>query len=215
MHRIRDETREWSSQLPESIGSFKLSRSEVAVENTFEIFRYESPARHRTVIGCYDEATKEYKIRVRIGLNERCLTNFFAESFEQFTRHFDIDCINRLDDNEGGTNIFVDELNLPQWNYGRELPTSLNQFELFINPSQPIEFSNGSSIIINYVDFERARDLVIYYNIFSDEFNGEARIDGHTHVLYDFDAKTLPELEQRLSDKLADCLERIKNRALC
>ena len=210
MHRIRDETRDWSSKLPDSIGSFKLSGAVADIADIFEIFRYESAARHCAIVGCYDEATKEYKIRVRIGLNERSLTNFFAEDFLNFTGHCNVEKLVRQFDSEtSAPNLFVEKLNLPQWEYGANLPSEISTFELFIRPSQPVEFTNGSSIIINYVDFDRERDLAIFYNIFSDEFGGEARTDGHTIVLYDFDAKTLPELEERLTAELDNCLQRL------
>lgn len=139
---------------------------------------------------------------MRLGLNEWCLTRFFAADIDAFNEHFDQNLIARFDANEFGSSLFIEQLKLSDWEYGRNLPPKIGSFELFISPSAPVEFTNGSFIIINYVDFARSRDLVVVYNIFTEDFSAEARVDGHTQVLYDFDAKTLAELEQKLRSDL-------------
>ena len=206
--RIRDETREFlqTIELPSNIGTFELHKAFEVGDNSVEIFSYDSDEHHCKVSAYYDGATHEYKIRIRLGLNEWCLTRFFDAGFGKFIERFRAELetlLERIDRNDLGSNSFIDELNLDGWEYGASLPDELNGFKLFIRPSSPVEFTNGSFIVINYVDFDRARDLVISYNIYSDEFSAEARVDGHTHVLYDFDAKTVSELESKLVANIA------------
>ena len=201
LQRIRDETQRLD-ELPTAIGSFELNKSDAVDENSVEIFSYDSAARHCKVSAYYDDATHEYKVRIRLGLIEWCRTRFFDSRFEKFCERLRAELetmIGRFDENDFGSNSFIDKLKLNSWEYGKNLPPALNGYELFIKPSNPVEFTNGSHIIVNYVDFEDERDLVIYYNMFSDEFSAEARVDGHIHVLYDFDAKTLNELEEKLN----------------
>ena len=212
LQRIRDETADLPlDELPARIGSFELNITASVDESSMEIFNYNSIARHCTVSALYDDSTHEYKIRIRLGLSERCLSKFFDRNPKIFFERFKAELnttLERLDKNDSDTDSFISKLALNKWDYGNNLPNMICGFELFIKPSAPVEFTNGSFIIINYVDFAQARDLVICYNIFSDEFSAEARINGHTRVLYDFDSKTLPELEQVLDDKLEGCLAR-------
>ena len=67
--------------------------------------------------------------------------------------------------------------------------------------------------IINYCDFAINSDLAIFYNIFSDNFGSEARINGAPTVIYDFDADDLKELEEKLSSNLSDQLKKIREEA--
>lgn len=206
--RIRDETREFmrTVELPSRVGTFELHEAFSVGDNAVEIFNYESAEHRCKVIAYYDGATHEYKVRIRLGLIEWCLTRFFDGAFRKFFERFRAELeplLERIDKNDFGSSTFIDELKLDGWKYGSDLPEELNGFKLFIRPSNPVEFTNGSFIVINYVDFDRRRDLVIYYNIYSNEFSGEERFEGQTHVLYDFDAKTLGELESKLKEHLA------------
>ena len=208
LQRIRDETQRLD-ELPREVGSFELKRSDAVDENTVEIFYYDSPKKHCAVVAHYDDATREYKIKIRLGLIEWSLTRFFDGSFEKFFERIRAELepmLERFDENNFATNSFIDKLNLNAWKYGTQLPPKINSFELFIAPSNPVEYTNGSFIIVNYVDFDRARDLAVYFNIYSDEFSAEAHDNGHIQVLYDFDAKNLNELEEKLRAHLENQL---------
>lgn len=208
LQRIRDETQRLDG-LPLKVGSFDFKRSDAVDENTVEIFYYDSPKKHCTVGAYYDDATREYKIKIRIGLIDRSLTRFFDGNFEKFFERIRAELepmLNRFDKNDFAANSFVEALNLNNWQYGNNLPPKINSFELFIAPSKPVEYTNGSFIIVNYVDFDRARDLAVYYNVYTDGFSAESHIDGHIHVLYDFDAKNLIELEDKLRAHLENQL---------
>lgn len=213
LQRIRDETQRLD-ELPLKVGSFELKRSDAVDENTVEIFYYDSPKKHCKVGAHYDDATREYKIKIRLGLIDWSLTRFFDGSFEKFFERIRAELptmLERFDKNDFANNSFIDQLNLNGWNYATQLPSKINSFELFIAPSNPVEYTNGSFIIVNYVDFDRARDLVIYYNLYSDDFSAEAHDGGHIQVLYDFDAKNLNELEEKLRAQLENQLNEKKS----
>ena len=86
--------------------------------------------------------------------------------------------------------------------FAKELPETLEGYQLFIKPQQPVKINNGSYIIIDYVDFTHASDVTIYYNMYRDEFFGEARIHSIPDVTYDFDSNELVELQEKLEKHL-------------
>ena len=212
LRQIEEQTHEILSAaaLPSTVGTFVLDEKYSADNDTVRIFDYDSRARHCTVRAYFDGATSEYKIRVRCGLNDWCLTRFFTGSFDRFMERFRAELdglLKTFDEPASKKNFFIEQLKLSTWEYGKNLPPEINGFELFIKPSAPIETTNGSFVVINYVDFDHARDLVVYYNIFSDEFSAEIRDGAHTHLLDELDAKNSSELETKLKRKLVDCVK--------
>ena len=135
------------------------------------------------------------------------MTDFFTEDFAHFKELLDaelVGAVKALSNLRGGkVNRFLREKKIDTWAYGNELPATLEGFELFIKPSAPVEVTNGAFVVINYADFAINSDFVIYYNIYTDNFSSEVRIDGAPHVIYSFDAKTLDELETKLRKNLA------------
>ena len=63
------------------------------------------------------------------------------------------------------------------------------------------------------MDAEIDSGFTLCYNIFRDEFFGEFRIAGVPTVTYEFDAKTIADLEGKLSGKLERELKRIRKAA--
>ena len=100
------------------------------------------------------------------------------------------------------------------WDAAQRLPQELEGFQLFVRPDKPAKITNGSYIIIDYVDFTYASSFTAYYNIFRDEFFAEARIWNIPDVTYDFDSHELPELERLLHEKLVPRLQEIRRRAI-
>ena len=65
----------------------------------------------------------------------------------------------------------------------------------------------------DYSDFSIESNFIIYYNEFRCEFFGEARVKNIPEMRYDFDSKTIEELEQKLDNQLAERLRGIRERA--
>ena len=84
------------------------------------------------------------------------------------------------------------------WAYGAALAEEMEGFSLFVRPAAPAQLTNGSFLIIDYVDFAKGNDVGVYYNCYRNEFFGEYHVAGMPYVSYDFDASDLEELEQRL-----------------
>lgn len=202
-----------TANLPDELLGFTTKKICAAAEDKFIFFRCTNEAAHCALTAYFHEETNEFKIRQQIGLTEFCLTNFFTEDFAHFKEIIDakLDSVlkNLHNIRQGKLNRFLREKNLDAWIYGSELPATLEGFELYIKPAAPVEVTNGSFIVINYVDFNLNSDFIISYNIYSDEFSGETRINGAPHVTYAFDAKTLDELEDKLKNNLDDELRKI------
>ena len=101
-----------------------------------------------------------------------------------------------------------------EWGRSYNLPQNCEGFELFISPGTPEKINNGSYVIINYADFGIESDFSIYYNIYRDEFFGEARIWSIPDVNYDFDSTSLGELEEKLRIYMVPRLQEIRQIAM-
>ncbi len=200
--------------LPAEIEGFALKKVFAADGDKFIFFICANDAKHCALTIYFHEETHEFKIRQKIGLTEFCLTNFFTEDFEHFKKLIDAQLSGVLKDLREilrkEPNIFLREKKIDTWSYGKSLPATFEGFELYISPAAPVEVTNGSFIVINYADFKINSDFVLYYNVYSDEFSGERRINGAPEITYAFDAKTLEELEDKLKNNLSAELRAIR-----
>lgn len=200
--------------LPAKLDGFTLKKIYAVDEDKFIFFSYVDDAVHCALTTYFHEETMEFKVLQKIGLTEFCLTDFFTEDFAHFKEliHAELDGVikNLRGVRDKTPNNFLREKKIDTWKFGNELPATLEGFELFIKPAAPVEVTNGSFIIINYADFKINSDFVLYYNVYSDEFSGERRINGAPQVTYAFDAKTLNELEGKLKNNLTAELQAIR-----
>ena len=216
--RIENEVNEHNffKSLKDNVYEFKLIKSFREVGALYELFSYVNEIKHRGLKAYYHADTNEYRISINFGLNEFCLTEFFTEKTSTFADKLKAeleDVLKLINDFDGAQNVFVEQKGIPSWIYAEKLPEYLEGFELFISPNKYLEVTNGSFVIINYSDFTINSDLAIYYNIFSDNFGSEARINGAPTVIYDFDSDDLKELEEKLECNLAEQLKKIRGEA--
>lgn len=208
-----EQAKEIFAKLPSEICGFELKNIFAEDDDKFIYFAFENEKIHRAVIAYYQEDTKEFKVRTRIGLTEFCLTEFFTDDFDHFGELIFSELENVIKNlsAEQDLNPLVEAKKFADWEYGKNLPQNLEGFELFISPKNPVPFTNGSHILINYSDFAEKSDLVIYYNVYADNFTGEARIKSVPHVIYSLDSENLQELETKLAENLSAELAAIKN----
>lgn len=197
----------FAEDLPDELDGFTVQKIFAAHEDKFILFACVDDEIHCALTTYFHEETMEFKVLQRIGLTEFCLTKFFTEDFAHFKELLDAELDGVLKNLRGlrskEPNRFLREKKIDAWSYGKNLPATLEGFELFINPAAPVEVTNGSFIIINYADFKSGSDFVLTYNVYTDEFSGEKKIHGAPQVTYAFDAKTLEELEDKLKKNLS------------
>lgn len=100
----------------------------------------------------------------------------------------------------------VAEHGILTWEYGNSLPNAIGDFELYIKPKNAIEHINGSVIIIDYTDFKRKDQFVVYYNRLRNQFFAELKISGVFRDSKKFDSNNLKALQNKLEKNLKDSL---------
>lgn len=202
---------EYLKKLPEKLSGFVLTHQYSRDDQVYKIFSYHNQQQRRSFSVIYDNATKEYIARVTVGLVEFCdiayivadlaaLEKVLAGHLENTLSQLGCFDIKNLD-------LIFREKKIAEWAYAAQLPVQAAGFELFIRPEQPLKIINGSYIILDYSDFSSDSNLIIYYNIYRDEFFGELRIKKTPQMAAVFETKLLSELEEKLSLYLVSTLE--------
>lgn len=216
--KVQADIEAWTylQELPLQKNSFELHKLMREVGDTFQIYCYENEELKRKTMIYYHEETNEYKLLVTIGLTEFCAIEFISANLEQLQivldKRFDL----LLGDisafkPEHISSLIVDK-KIMEWDYIEKFPQELCGFKLFIKPSEPVKIINGSYIILDYSDFANESNFIIYYNVFRDEFFGEAKIHRIPEVTYAYDSSQLDELKQKIEEKLLPTLEAIRKR---
>lgn len=208
------ETAKYFDTLPAEINGYNLKKIFAEDGDKFYYFAYENENLHRSLAAYFHEETSEYKVRVKIGLIEFCLTKFFTGKLDAFIKILDAELAAALQNlsapADTKTDLLIAEQNFSEWQYPKTLPKILHGFELFVTPEFPVKITNGSYIILNYSDFANNSDLTIYYNVYSNNFCGETKIKLVPNVSYLFDAATIKVLEAELKKNLEVELLNIK-----
>ena len=218
MEKIKAQVKAWEllTKLPAEFAGFTLKLELQEQGTQYCIFTYQNKEWHKSFSVLYDKATKEFLARTTVGLTEYFDVNFIIADIGLLEKLL----VNRLKDtlvslavfNPDNLGSIIIDKQIITWPYGKELPQELAGFELFIKPSAPVKIINGSYIIIDYSDFLNESSLVIYYNIFRDEFFGEVRIRRTPHMSAVFDAVTLDKLQENIAVHLKVVLEGIKTK---
>jgi len=212
--KIENETHNWqyAEELAEDKYGFKLNKIFAEFGNKYDLFEY-SNANHCRIKAYYDEDTREYKVRVKIGCNEYCKPYFFAGELAQFESllkgYFDEE-LSKFNSRCKNSLVAKD---LGEWKYAQELPEELEGFKLFIKPTEAVEYTNGSYIILDYSDFATESSLSILHNIYKNDYGNEVVIRGESYISDDFGASSVEELEELLKEKLTEKLREIREMA--
>ena len=217
--RVKEVTSEWEymKNLPNMIHDFQLQRLLTQDEDTYDLYSYVNDSLHRSATVYYHAETEEYKLRLQIGSFEFCFEECISSSLENFEqilrKRFDGILYGMINYDYDKIEFMLKKTNLFQWDYSSLLPNGIEEFELFIFPSQPLRITNGSYVIIDYECFGLQSNFAIYYNIFRDEFFSDSRIAGTPDVNYEFDSHTLEELQEKLAHHLKNQLRVIHESA--
>lgn len=218
LEKVQAEVSAWTylDKLSPVEKNFKLKMLMQEVGDTFQIYSYENEELKRKVMIYYHEETKEYKLMVTIGLTEFCAIEYISANLEQLEKILNERFDTLLGDissfNEEHISIIIKEKKIMQWDYIEQLPQEICGFKLFINPKEPVKVINGSYIIIDYCDFAAESNFIIYYNVFRDEFFGEAKIHRIPEITYEYDSSELKDLKIKLENKLENTLKQLRER---
>ncbi|VBB06287.1 Hypothetical protein LUCI_1511 [Lucifera butyrica] len=218
MEKIIEKIDEWAllKTLPAEYMGFQLDIEKEQQGTQYRIFSYRNQARHRCVSALYDHATRDFLVRLIIGLTEYCEVIFISPSMEFFERMLNERLFKTLSgmaefEPDSLSCVFRDKKVL-EWPYGARLPENIAGFSLFIRPREPVKVINGSYIVIDYSDFAVESNLIIYYNIYRDEFFGEIRVRRTPEMVAVFDSRNLEELQEKLTHHLQPVLEQVRHK---
>ena len=207
IEEIREALDGWDflKELPPEINGFTLHQDRVIDGLVLNIASYRNDAIRCRLDITYTSETFDY-VPVKVaGLHQYRDIRYFFRSRDRFAEHVkdklpalvhDIDI--RTSHNLG---VIIEETGLPEWRYGEKLPEKIGRFELFIRPEV---------IFLDYTDFATGDQLVFLYNRFRDEFFAETKHALKPDNITDFDAKSLPQLEALLDEKLESFLLNFK-----
>ena len=217
--KVETETADWDylRELPAEWFGFTFQEERSIDENVYNLYSYVNTETHRSTTAYYHEETNEDKLRVHIGLTEFCRIEFIAPNLEKFEELLRAQFEGMLHDlaefNPKTISSIVLDKEILSWEYGKKLPDTLEGFTLFIRPEEPLRITNGSYIVFDYTDFSIESNFIIYYNVFRNEFFGEARIRNIPEMNYVFDSSELPELEEKLETNLIPRLQYVRESA--
>ena len=207
---------EYMKNLPSEWLGFVLHRDLHVYGDVYDLYSYENEKRHRKITVYYHEETSEYKLRVKIGLTEFCRIEFIAGTLEKMEEHLQQNFESVLKElaafDRRTISCIVQEKNILDWKYTEHLPAEIEGFSLFIHPGEPVKIINGSYIVFDYSDFATSSNFIIYYNVFRDEFFGEAKIREIPEMNYTFDSTELNELEEKLDRYFLPRLKELRQR---
>ena len=213
--RAKETTADWEymKNLPEMMRDFHLQRLLTQDEDTYNLYAYVNDSIHRSVTVYFHAETEEYKVRIQIGSFEFCFEECISSSLDDFEKilrvRFDNILYSIIKYDYNKIELMLKKTNLLEWDFSSLLPDHVKEFELFIRPSQPLRITNGSYVIVDYECFALKSNFAIYYNIFRDVFFSDARIAGTPDINYEFDSKTLKELQEKLANHLKSRLQTI------
>ena len=219
LKKVEESTANWAymKELPDSIRNFELRRLNLVHGDIYDLFAYTNEAAHKSAIAYYHEETDEYKVRVQFGSFEFCVKECIVPKLEDFEKalrkHFDEIIGDMAAFNPEKSDVVFTDKHILEWPFAKTLPERLEDFELYIRPSKPFRITNGSYIILDYEHFPSKSNLAIYYNIFRNDFFGDEHIAAIPSTDYEFDARTLDELEDKITLRLAPRLKKIRELA--
>lgn len=219
MAELKDPTQGWQEylqSLPTSYCGFTLDREQREAGLLFQIFAYRNDACRRSASIVFDKATKDFMLRVRVGLVEFCDVRFIhpeRQLFESMLQNSLFSFLELLERciPERMETLFRNK-KLHEWGYESFLPHQLHGFTRVLCPQNCVQVTNGSYLILDYSDYACVSSLRFFYNVFRDDFFAENLVQGVPEATAAFDVKNLSDLEARLRKSLADSLLELRAR---
>ena len=216
MEKIIEQVQSWEllAKLPKDLAGFTLIMELEQCGTQYHIFTYQNKVSYKSFSVLYDQATKEYFARIIIGLTEYFDVNFIVGDIKILESLLEKRLKETLTSlayfNREKVDSIVLDKKILEWPYGKQLPQNIAGFELFIKPDEPIKVINGSYILIDYSDFKAESNLIIYYNMFRDEFFGETRIKRTPKMSAAFDTNNLIDLQEAIAAHLKSVLQEMR-----
>lgn len=167
-------------KLPEELRGFKLTRLFVQDEQELLLATYRNE-QHRALSIVYTEETGDIVCVKEIGLNSYRDASMYARTPERFATEFlaQLDfLLQNLAEGRGNYPWSAKVIGLDKWKGWQKLPAEMGSFQRFVAPDNPLPYINGSIIFLDYSDFERKNQFLLYYNEYRNEIFAEMKRNG-------------------------------------
>ncbi len=208
MDDIIEQINNWQypSSLPDKVEEFLLIKQIKADESSIEIFSYAAEHLKKKLLFYYNVKTKDYMLKRQFGFNEYNDINFINPSLEKMQQLLESNLEATLKEFllplSPDKSFILKEKGIYHWNYKDVLPAAIEDFELYIMPDKPVKLINGAYIVIDYSDFSKQKQFLIYYNELTDSFYAELKNKGIVSTTSAFDSRQIKDLEKLLIEKL-------------
>ena len=209
---IEAELQEWEflKQLPKELEGFTLREGTGIKGNILNIASYVDEANHACVDLIYTGETFDYVIVKNLGLHTFRDDRFFTRDKDKFAEVV-LNKLTSLLQEMGKSKVkqmgYESEvMGFNEWEDWKTLPKQIGNFELYITPDNPLEYINGSWVILDYSDFANGNQLMFLYNSFRNELFAEMK-KGHLPLTTEeFNANSLEALSALIKEKLEKTL---------
>lgn len=201
------------SWLPEKIGDFVLHlEQQVDGKNIYRFFHYENPKGWKWE-ALYDKEVGDYMGRVVLPLVDFVDIAFAREKLEPFLEVLQSSMVTSLEERfmypEKRFTYEYKKKGIHTWDYKEALPERIGDYVRDLTPDKGMFMINGSFLIGEYVKADKKTGVILFYNVFRDEFFAEIREDGYPGITHDLDAVELEEFNKVLIEFLPKVLREL------
>lgn len=222
---VEEALKDWEflKQLPEELNGFTLVPGTGIKGQILNIAAYVNEAKHCRLDITYTTETFDYVPVKTVGLHTFRDERYFSRDRDKFAamlnEHLPRILSEMLREAVHKDSFEAEAIGFSKWEYWRSLPSKIGSYELFINPEHPLEYLNGSTIFLDYTDFEHGNQLYFFYNAFRNDVFAEMK-QHHlplTTELFDVplnidDSKKLAHLEKLLEKNLENTLKELSSK---
>ena len=214
---IEEGLKDWEflKHLPKEISGFKLQEGRGIEGNILNLASFVNEEIHCSLDLIYTAETFDYTLVKNIGLHTFRDERFFNRDADKFAEAVlknlpnVIEKVSRSMNKKLGYESKV--MGFDTWNYWKTLPEKIGEYELFVTPDKPLEYINGSWVILDYSDFSKGNQIMFLYNSFRNELFAELK-KGFMPLTTDlYNANKLEQLEKLIKQHLQETLNELEN----
>lgn len=214
---IEEGLKDWEflKHLPKEISGFKLQEGRGIEGNILNLASFVNEEIHCSLDLIYTAETFDYTLVKNIGLHTFRDERFFNRDADKFAEAVlknlpnVIEKVSRSMNKKLGYESKV--MGFDTWNYWKTLPEKIGEYELFVTPDKPLEYINGSWVILDYSDFSKGNQIMFLYNSFRNELFAELK-KGFMPLTTDlYNANKLEKLEKLIKQHLQETLNELEN----
>lgn len=192
-------------ELPADISGYKLHRIDKQDGRIYYAFGWTNEENGWEVRALFEEETMDYMVKMYLRLVTLTEIELITGDFDEFKRNLVLLTPKAIDHeliHRENVSVLVRGKGFMVWDSEPFLPETIGHYQRMIKPSMPVLGLNGSYIIGAYECREKDTGILFFYNMYRDEYYGELRAGGIPGIIHQYDAKTIPELEEAINKNL-------------